>query len=245
MSKTVRIKPGPKSPVVERVNRLLEEQAQKMVDPRYEAIRKFLPQLPYQNWQSAKGLLESALSLLGMQQSRDNIETPARFLQYIGEFINPSHDPSSVVALSEVLGNPFPTPATERDGIAGMVVQTNIPFRMACGHHLLPAMGHASIGYIPRNLVVGLSKLARLVDWVATREPGMQEKIGNDIADGLLRYLEPIGVIVVISAEHTCMGCRGVACPDVPTITSTLRGAFRDNTQAREEFFNLISTHRR
>lgn len=158
-------------------------------------------------------------------------DTPARFVRYLEEF----HQP---IDLEEVLGGGFENPAGKSS--SEMVVQSPIPFRMICEHHLLPAIGHAAIGYLPREKVVGLSKLTRLVQAVGTEKPSLQEAICHRIANLLDDHLQPIGVIVVLQAEHTCMACRGVNSPGVLTTTSAVRGVYRDAPHTREEFFNLV-----
>jgi GTP cyclohydrolase I len=122
-----------------------------------------------------------------------------------------------------------------------IVAQTKIPFAMLCEHHLLPAYGHAHIAYLPQDgVVVGLSKLARLVDAVGHEKPFLQESINDRIVNLLSEHLKPRGVICVIQAEHTCMTCRGVSTPGVITSTSVVKGAFRDAPQARAEAFQLF-----
>jgi GTP cyclohydrolase I len=113
-----------------------------------------------------------------------------------------------------------------------------------CEHHLVPFYGAAHVGYIPneKGQVTGLSKLARLVD-VFARRPQLQERMTSQIADALMRVLEPRGVIVVIEAEHMCMTMRGVRKPGAKTITSAVRGAFRDSDRTRAEAMALIIGH--
>jgi GTP cyclohydrolase I len=158
------------------------------------------------------------------------VKTPARFVKYLQEFNNP-------YTLEEVLGDLFEGPTAE--DIHGMVVQGNIPFRMICEHHLLPAIGKAWVGYVPRGKVVGLSKIARLVERVGTSRPSMQELICEEVTDGLNDYAKALGAVTVIKSIHTCMACRGVTAPDTHTVTSCVRGIFRDVPQARAEFFAI------
>jgi GTP cyclohydrolase I len=110
-----------------------------------------------------------------------------------------------------------------------------------CEHHLVPFVGVAHIGYIPnvKGQITGLSKLARLVD-VYARRPQVQERMTSQIADALLDTLEPRGVVVVIEAEHLCMTMRGVRKPGAKTVTSAVRGSFRDNDVTRAEAMSLI-----
>ena len=154
--------------------------------------------------------------------------THVRFAKYLAEFCQPI----DVEGIFKVFDKP--------NGHDSMVIQTNIPFRMCCEHHLLPAVGHASIGYIPNDQVIGLSKLCRLVDAVGVERPSLQEKISDRIVSLLATHLKPKGIMLVIKSEHSCMACRGVTKPNVPTITSTINGIFRDVTSARQEFLSLI-----
>jgi GTP cyclohydrolase I len=163
-------------------------------------------------------------------------KTPRRVLRYLQEFNQP-------FSASEILGEMFEGPSAE--GIHGLVVQSNIPFRMMCEHHLLPATGSAFLGYIPDGKVVGLSKLARLVDAVSTSKPSMQERICETIADTLNVHTKAKGVICVIDSMHTCMACRGINTPEVVSTTSCVRGVFRDVPAARSEFFSIINRNRR
>ncbi len=157
----------------------------------------------------------------------DMTDTPRRFANYLMEF-------NQGGKLRDALGTVF-----DNQGIDEMVVQTNIPFRAMCAHHLLPFFGEASIGYIPTDKVVGLSKLARLVRAAGVRKPSMQETVTDDIVRVVDEVLKPKGVMVVIKAEHTCMAVRGIVTPGVSTVTSAVRGAFRDTPPARAEFFEL------
>lgn len=122
-----------------------------------------------------------------------------------------------------------------------LVLQREIPMYSVCEHHLLPFHGYAHIGYIPneQGRVTGLSKLARLVDLYA-RRPQVQERITSQIADALVRRLDPQGVIVVVEAEHLCMGMRGVRKPGSTTTTSAVRGVFRSSASSRSEALALI-----
>jgi GTP cyclohydrolase I len=124
-----------------------------------------------------------------------------------------------------------------------MVMVRDIALTSMCEHHLVPFMGKAHVAYIPNNdgRVTGLSKLARLVDAYAKR-PQVQERLTSQIADEIERTLQPKGVLVVIEAEHLCMSMRGVKKPGASTVTSAVRGLFRDNTATRFEAMRFIST---
>jgi GTP cyclohydrolase I len=114
-----------------------------------------------------------------------------------------------------------------------------------CEHHLVPFFGKAHIGYIPngKGEITGLSKLARLVDLYA-RRPQVQERMTCQIADALVRILEPRGVIVVLEAEHLCMSMRGVRKPGAKTVTSAVRGIFRKDARTRSEAMSMLFAHR-
>lgn len=121
-----------------------------------------------------------------------------------------------------------------------LVLVKDIFFYSMCEHHLVPFFGKAHIGYIPRGgKVTGLSKLARAVEAV-TRRPQLQERITSTIADSIVETLEPLGVIVVVEAEHMCMTMRGVKKPGSKTVTSAVRGAFEKSAAARAEVLSLI-----
>ena len=121
-----------------------------------------------------------------------------------------------------------------------MVIVKDIPFYSHCEHHMVPFFGHAHIAYIPNGSVVGLSKLARLVDCYSKRLQ-IQERLTSQIADMIDSELSPMGVMVVVQAEHLCMSMRGVKKPGSNTITSAVRGVFKDSTNvARAEFLSLI-----
>lgn len=132
----------------------------------------------------------------------------------------------------------------DSDGYDEMVVQSNISFHSLCEHHLLPFHGHASIAYIPSGRIVGLSKLARVVDAFARRLQ-VQERMTIQIADALTEHLSPEGVMVVVEAEHLCMAMRGVEQSDTPTTTSAVRGAMKTKPEARAEALALFTKETR
>lgn len=125
-----------------------------------------------------------------------------------------------------------------------VVLVTDISFESVCEHHLMPFMGKAHIGYLPNGRVIGLSKLARVVEGVA-RRPQVQERMTETIADLLVRELHAKGVAVIIEAVHTCMTVRGVRKPGSVCVTSAMKGAFRSNPSTRAEIMTLIYGNRR
>jgi len=127
----------------------------------------------------------------------------------------------------------------EVEGYDEMVVLRDIRFESYCEHHLAPIIGKAHVGYIPTDRVVGISKLARLVDAYAKRMQ-VQEKLTAQIANTLMEVLQPRGVAVVMEGEHHCMSTRGVHKPGVSMVTSTMLGSFREDHRTRKEFMDII-----
>ncbi|MFO8011646.1 MAG: GTP cyclohydrolase I FolE [Dehalococcoidia bacterium] len=125
------------------------------------------------------------------------------------------------------------------EGHQEMVIARDIPFYSMCEHHLLPFHGMAHIGYIPNGRVVGASKLSRVVD-VYARRLQLQERLTTQIADTIVRALEPRGVAVILEAEHLCMTMRGIRKPGSRMVTSAMRGLFRQRAATRSEFLTLI-----
>lgn len=160
-------------------------------------------------------------------------DTPIRWLKYIRHYCEPFHP-------ATVLGVTFPLESTENVYERAMVIQTGIPYRAICAHHLVPVLGTAHIGYIPNERVVGLSKLARLLYGVSHSKPSLQEDVGNTVVDALMQHLEPLGAMCIIKAEHGCMSARGVeeATGCIDTVTSHVRGVFAEPA-VRMEFLAL------
>ena len=129
------------------------------------------------------------------------------------------------------------------EGHDEMVVLRDIPFYSMCEHHLLPFHGIAHVAYVPRGRVVGISKIARLVE-VLARRPQLQERLTSQIADSLMEALEPDGTAVAIEAEHLCMTMRGVKKPGSRMVTSAMRGTFQSQVETRQEFLAFVSPGR-
>jgi len=146
---------------------------------------------------------------------------------------------------SEIMGGINENPAKQLRVIRGekhdeMVLIKNIPLYSMCEHHLLPFAGVAHIAYIPKGgRIVGLSKIARVVD-ILSRRLQVQERLTKQIADLIMEHLNPLGVMVVIEAEHMCMSMRGAKKPKSVTVTSALRGSFRTHSATRSEAMTLI-----
>jgi GTP cyclohydrolase I len=126
-----------------------------------------------------------------------------------------------------------------------MIMVRDVPMASICEHHLIPFIGKAHVAYIPNTegKITGLSKLARLVDGLS-RRPQVQERLTAQIADAMVERLEPRGALVVIEAEHLCMSMRGVRKPGAVTVTSAVRGMFRDSMSTRMEAMNLLGVTR-
>jgi GTP cyclohydrolase IA len=176
-------------------------------------------------------LLEGIGEDLGRVGMRD---TPARVARMYEELTSGlREDPSEVLQV------------VFEEGHDEMVMVRDIPMYSFCEHHLLPFIGKAHVAYIPgQGRITGLSKLARLVDGLAKR-PQLQERLTSQIADALVERLHPQGALVVIEAEHLCMSMRGVRKPGAITVTSAVRGVFRDSMPTRLEAMNLIGVSRR
>ena len=171
------------------------------------------------------------LAAVGEDPDRDGLlNTPSRVARMFTEiFSGIGHDPGEVLAVT------FEADHDE------MVLVKDIPFASVCEHHLVPFIGKAHVAYIPNEdgRITGLSKLARLVDGFARRAQ-VQERMTSQIADTLTRVLEPRGVLVVLEAEHLCMAMRGVKKPGSTTVTSAVRGLFRDDARTRAEAMAFI-----
>ena len=151
--------------------------------------------------------------------------------------------PRRMAALYTELLTPAPFTATTFPNDGGydeLVVARGIPFHSLCEHHLLPFVGVAHVAYLPGERILGLSKLARVVDYFA-RSLQVQERLTCQVADWLQRELAPKGVGVVLEAEHQCMSLRGVQKPGATTVTSALHGLVRDDPRTRQEFLALAT----
>ncbi|HLZ70608.1 MAG TPA: GTP cyclohydrolase I FolE [Dehalococcoidia bacterium] len=156
------------------------------------------------------------------------IDTPRRIADMYGEiFAGLWQDPRDLLAV------------TFDEGHDEMVILKDIPFYSLCEHHFLPFHGVAHVGYIPEGRVVGISKIARVVEAFAKR-PQLQERLTAQIADCILDALQPDGVAVVVEAEHLCMTMRGVKKPGSRMVTSAVRGHFKERSVSRSEFLTLL-----
>jgi GTP cyclohydrolase IA len=178
----------------------------------------------------AERAVTELLAALGQDPTAEELaETPRRVAASYAELLTPA---------------PFtPTTFPNDEGYDELVLAKSIPFSSLCQHHLLPFTGVAHVGYLPADRILGLSKLARVVELFARRLQ-LQERLTTQVADWLQDQLEPKGVGVVLEAEHLCMTLRGVHAAGASTVTSTLRGLLRSDPRAWQEFFALTGISR-
>ena len=171
----------------------------------------------------------SIIEAIGEDPRREGLtDTPKRIAEMYAElFMGIGVDPKAELTVSY------------EEGHREMVILRDIPFYSMCEHHLLPFYGVVHIGYIPKGNIVGVSKLARVVETLS-RRPQLQERLTTQIAEAILEALQPEGVAVVIQAEHMCMTIRGVKKPGTNIITSATRGLFRTRAATRAEFLSLV-----
>ena len=191
-----------------------------------------LPPTPYNPTRDEA--LEAVRTLIrwaGDDPDREGLlETPDRVTRAYGEFFaGYAQDPRDILAKT----------FSEVEGYDDMIVMNDIRFESHCEHHLAPIIGKAHVGYLPDKRVVGISKLARLVDLYARRLQ-IQEKMTVQIADTLQEVLQPRGVAVVVEASHQCMTTRGVHKPGAALVTSRMLGVFRDDPTTRREFLAIV-----
>ena len=180
--------------------------------------------------QRIRAAVREIIISVGEDPDREGLrDTPRRVAEMYAEvFSGLREDPADVLRVGF------------EEGHQEMVIVKDIPFYSMCEHHFLPFHGVAHVGYIPNGRVVGLSKLARAVEILA-RRPQLQERLSTQLADAVMRSLEPQGVAVVISANHLCMQMRGVRKPGSLTVTSAMRGVFQRSAATRAEFMSLVS----
>ncbi|HQT64169.1 MAG TPA: GTP cyclohydrolase I FolE [Acidocella sp.] len=180
----------------------------------------------------AEAAIRVMLRWAGEDPNREGLlDTPARVVRAYEEFFK-GYDEDPVAILARTF--------EEIEGYDEMVVLRDIRLESHCEHHMVPIIGRAHVAYLPNTRVVGISKLARVVDAYAHRFQ-IQEKLTAQIANTINDVLQPRGVAVVIEANHQCMSTRGVHKPGASMITSRMLGAFRDNLATRKEFLSIIN----
>ena len=165
----------------------------------------------------------------GSAEREGLIDTPSRVISSWQEIFSGYHDSAAEILDATFIG----------EGYDGIVLLKDIEFHSTCEHHLQPFKGRAHVGYIPVDRIVGISKLARIVDMHARRLQN-QERITKGVADDLEEHLSPLGCAVIVEASHGCMQCRGVKKQNAVMTTSAMRGVFFDKAEARSELMQLI-----
>jgi GTP cyclohydrolase I len=177
-----------------------------------------------------ESMIRRMLIRLGEDADREGLHrTPLRVAKAM-DFLTSGYEMDA----QEIVGN-----AVFNEDCKELVLVREIEFYSLCEHHMLPFFGRAHVGYLPKGKVIGLSKVARVVD-VFARRLQVQERLTNQIADALMESLEPHGVAVVMEASHTCMMMRGVQKQNSTTVTSAMRGTFEKNARTRSEFMSLL-----
>jgi GTP cyclohydrolase I len=180
---------------------------------------------PSKDLATAERAAAAFLTALGVDLDGDGLaDTPGRMARAYAELLTPPEFE--------------PTTFHNDEGYDELVLARSIPIRSICEHHLLPFVGVAHVGYLPGARILGLTKLARVVELFA-HGPQVQERLTKQIANWLTEHLQPKGVGVVVEAEHLCMTLRGVQAKGATTVTSSLLGALRDDARSRAEFFTL------
>lgn len=179
---------------------------------------------------AARRAVADLLIALGQDPADEHLaETPRRVAQAYAELLTPRAFDMTTFANDE--------------GYDELILARDIPFRSMCRHHLLPFHGVAHVGYLPAARIVGLSKLARVVELFASRLQ-VQERLTQQVADWIDRHVQPRGVGVVVEAEHLCMSLRGVRAQGSRTLTSVLHGLLREDARSRQEFLALTGSRR-
>jgi GTP cyclohydrolase I len=177
-----------------------------------------------------EGLVRGMLLELGEDPDREGLRrTPLRVAKAM-DFLTSGYGRTLDDVVNEAIFD---------EGFEEMVVVKDIEFYSLCEHHMLPFVGKAAVGYLPQGRIIGLSKIARIVDLYARRLQ-VQERLTNQVADALMEVLEPHGVAVVMEGKHFCMMMRGVQKQESSMVTSAMRGTFNENARSRSEFLELI-----
>ena len=200
----------------------------KKVKPTY--VGNYVPKnqwinFPFEMEKHEEEHVKRLIEFMGEDANREGLkETPHRVLKFYKEWLE--------------YNNKFKLTSFKTEKYDEMIIVKDIPFYSLCEHHILPFFGKAHVAYIPDKKIVGLSKLARLVRKYAHRLQ-IQERIGKQVCDELIKEIKPKGVMVVLEAEHLCMSMRGIKAPGHKTVTSEVRGVFKTG-KSREEFLELI-----
>ncbi|MEM6467109.1 MAG: GTP cyclohydrolase I FolE [Pseudomonadota bacterium] len=200
-------------------------------DPKVTPERDDAPEIKKPSREEAEEAVRTLLRWAGDDPTREGLlDTPKRVTKAYGDWFK-GYDEDPAALLQRTF--------EEVEGYDEMVVLRDIRFESYCEHHMAPIIGKAHVGYIPVGRVVGISKLARVVEAYAKRLQ-VQEKMNAQVANTLMDVLQPQGVAVVLEGEHHCMSTRGVHKPGVSMVTSTMLGVFREDRGTRREFLDII-----
>jgi GTP cyclohydrolase I len=177
-----------------------------------------------------ESIIKQLLTELGEDPNREGLKKTPERVKRAYDFLTEGYRQDPVKLISD---------AVFTDKYDEMVIVRDIPFYSLCEHHLLPFYGHAHVAYLPDGKLVGISKIARMVELFARRLQ-VQERMTQQIVDTIQEILKPKGVAAVVKAQHLCMQMRGVQKHDASIVTSAMQGAFRTRQSTREEFMNLI-----
>jgi len=199
--------------------------------PARPAAPQVVPELVKPSTAEVENAVRTIIRYIGEDPARDGLhETPARVARAFKEYFRGyGEDPEAILQKT----------FEEIEGYDSMIVLRGIRFESHCEHHMAPIIGRAWVGYLPRGRVVGISKLARVVEVYAKRLQ-IQEKMTAQIASAIEKVLEPHGVAVVLKAEHHCMTTRGVMKPGTDLVTSHMTGVFRECPMSRQEFLSMV-----
>jgi GTP cyclohydrolase I len=196
--------------------------------------------LKYDEMDSTAAIEEAVRLILisvGEDPNRDGLQrTPHRVAKMYGELLEGYNQNTETIINGAMFDVEY--------GEGEMVIVANIEYNSLCEHHMLPFTGHVHVAYIPREKVVGLSKIPRIVDMFAHRLQ-IQERLTNEIADALCEALDPVGVMVLVEGEHSCASLRGVKKHGTNMMTTAKRGEFRTNRDLRDEFYRLLEQQKR
>ncbi|MGV1768682.1 GTP cyclohydrolase I FolE [Agrobacterium vitis] len=194
-------------------------------------VKKMSPETSRPSREEAENAVRTLLRWAGDDPSREGLlDTPKRVAKAYGELFGGYN-----VNVEDVLGTTF----EEVGGYNDIVLVRDIPFFSHCEHHMLPVIGKAHVAYLPNGRVLGLSKIARVVDLFARRLQ-TQETMTAQIADSLVQYLQPRGVAVMVDAEHMCMAMRGIQKSGSTTLTTTFTGEFKTDVSQQVRFMTMV-----
>ena len=183
---------------------------------------------------SIKPHVRAIIEAMGDDPDREGLQRTPERVEKAYRFMTKGYE----MSVADVVGG-----GVFEESHENMILVRDIELYSMCEHHMLPFFGRAHVAYVPKGRIIGLSKLPRIVE-IFARRLQVQERLTDQVADAVMEVLEPAGVGVVVEASHLCMMMRGVEKQNSTTVTSALRGIFRDDARTREEFLRLVHGHR-